>query len=74
MRPQVSLQYAVLPAFVCDDQSKLCASNVTRQGHELLSRRELVEVRASQVVRSLCYWKRLVYQVLGNALQSVRAV
>ena len=68
MRAEIPLQYAVLPAFMRDDQSELCTCNVARQGHELLCWCELVEVWASQIVRSLGYWKGFLYKVFGDTL------
>ena len=67
---QIPLKYAVLPASMCDDQPELCPCNVPWQGHELLGRSELVEVWPCQIVRSLCWRKGFLYQVLGNTLQS----
>lgn len=70
VRSQVPLQYAVLPAIMCDDQPELCPCNVPWQGHKLLGRGELVEVWPCQIIRSLCWGKGFLYQVLGNTLQS----
>lgn len=65
---KIPLQYAVLPAVMCDDQAELGACDVARQRHEFLSRCEFVEVWACEVVRSLRHWEGFVYQGLGDTL------
>ena len=68
MSSQVALQYAVLPPLMGNHQPELCPCYVSREGHEFLSRCELVELGACEIVRSLCHWKSFLYQVLGDTL------